>query len=235
MKNYSKFKSLNIFFILILFIFSAFNIFSENSTSQFYKNKPLKIFFQFGPTSTINLAPKNISSPSPIKPNLAFTTEINMVKNFSIAPTINFFTNYYLWYDGEDSPKNSGAALFAEIEHRTALVFNFLIDIPLVYNVKIKKSNLGLGLGCGILGRFGILSSGVSENEKTDVELINKYFWGKARFVYPMFQISWDYLRDNNWSLGGILKAYLPLGSILDQSYGVFHNSIICLCFRVGF
>lgn len=235
MKKYSKFKFLNIFFILILFIFFTFNIFSENATSQFFKNRPLKFFFQFGYTGTINLAPKNISSPSPIKPNFAFTTEFKIPNSFSVAPTINFFTNYYLWFDGEDSKNNSSAALFAEIEHRTALVYNFLLDIPLVYNIQINKSNLGLGVGCGLLGRFGILDSGVPEYEKSDIKLINKYFWEKGRFFYPMILVSWDYLRDKSWSLGGILKAYLPLGSILDQSYGVFHNSIVCLCFRAGF
>lgn len=210
-------------FFSFFFIFTVFFIYAQESLP---KDK-LSLFVTLGPHGSLNT--EDNSAPSPIQFSLGFGANINFTNLLSFSPFIQFYTNYSLW-DSETEQ-----VLPAEIEHRTALVFNGLIDLPLNFNFAVKNSEFAVGLGVGFLARIGILPQGVPTSEEDDVKNINNWFWGNLHFLYPMIQISWDYKLNNSWKAGLGVKAYYPISNISTGETSPFQNGMLSLLVRITF
>lgn len=172
------------------------------------------LFFEFTPTLLINTDGGKNSAPSPIVYPVTLGVVLPKDSNISFAPSLSFFTNYYLLTEDGAAP--------AEIENRTATVFSFLIDIPAAFTLKtFEKHNFIISTGPSILARFGVLSSGVKDSDpglkgsaKDDVTEINSYFWEDGNFLYLNGKFTYLYKFSDLIKAGPHFKLYLPLGQI---------------------
>lgn len=150
----------------------------------------------------------------------------------SFQPTLKFFIMEHLWFDKY--------ALPAEIENRTSTTLSFMLDLPAVYTLKLKNNTeFHFSAGLGLFLRFGILSYGVNESDPgysgtaaQDVELINKWFWDNAHWLYFTFGASWLYPITSKIQVGPVLNAYIPVGTLIDQHnvQGLMFSLGIKLC-----
>ncbi len=169
------------------------------------KKQTSSVLITFGPLGILNTY-KN-SAPSPINFSIGGGAQISLLDFLSITPHLSFFGNYYLWENGQAYP--------AEIEHRSAYVPSFILDIPATYDLKTENSIFRIGLGASFLMRFAVLATSVPTTVQVDIDNMNKWFWQNAEFFYPSAQFSWDYFLDNGMALGLGLKAYVPVGSLI--------------------
>jgi len=170
---------------------------------------------QFEPTVYINPESTTVSAPSPIVYPLTFGLNIPLYKNFSIQPTLSFFLMYHLYYNGIAVP--------AEIENRTTTTLSFFLNVPLMYTLSFNRFCVQMTGGLGLLFRFGLLSSGVSESDSgytgsaaSDVEEINKWFWSGAHFLYLTTGGSILFNLTESLKAGPIIEFALPLGSLFS-------------------
>jgi hypothetical protein len=175
------------------------------------------LFFTAGITFCLSTGDRSISAPSPLKYSFGVGYSFHLVKFLLFQPRITGWSQYYLW------DEDTSYAYPAPVEDRTATTLNALIDLPLVIPVGTKKNMMGLGLGAAVLARYGFLSNGVSAddtgssgNAKSDVDLINSWLWSSARWLYPEMFISYNHLLTNGWRLGGEMRFYLPIGSLIS-------------------
>lgn len=158
-------------------------------------------FFQKMNDSIVS-GPSNIVYPVTIGlliPNYTF---------FSMQPELSFYSMYHLWYEG--------MALPAEIENRTTNTLSFLLNVPVVISFFFEKNRMQLKAGLGLMMRFGLIASGVPENEKNDVENINSWFWQNGRFIYLTSGISWLFDLAGNTKIGPEFNIDVPVGTIFS-------------------
>ena len=179
------------------------------------------LVLQFSPALYLNPNKYNsentiVSAPSPVVypvtvgvlwPNYTF---------IAIQPTLSFFMMNHLFYDG--------LALPAEIENRTTTTLSFMLNIPAVLTLYLPKSRFQLEAGFGIFMRFGLRSSGVSEDDYgysgsagEDVKLINQWFWNNLHWFYFTTSGSWLYNATEKLKLGPSVDIWLPLGSLFTE------------------
>lgn len=183
-------------------------------------------FFTFGPNLTINDA-ENKASFSYILTGTGFGAQIPINNIIKISPHIQYQGGYY-FYDDTQS-----AALMTSSEYRTTYTASLLLDIPITFHFPVKNTVASLGLGLAFYPRYGFLTSGVSEEDKNDVELINAYYWKSARYIYPSFTFSWDYLMKNGCSFGLGAKFYYQLSNLFDSNKISFmHGSMVSVFAR---
>lgn len=208
---------------------------NENEIPTEKKSITANGFFKLGSALTLNLADKTQSAPSPINFTIGGGAKIKITELISLEPMLDFYSMYYLFYDGR--------ALPAEVEHRTSSVLCFLLDVPVGFNFYLgnsKNANLSCGLGLAFLLRFSFLANGVKSNDegflgsaKSDDDEIKKYFWQKARFIYPEIFAAFDYKISEKLSAGIIAKFYLPVTSLFE-GHG-FDSSIFSISTRFTF
>lgn len=216
-------KNIKIIFSILLISFMTANIFCQtenepqkkSSSDTFFKQMTIQPYANLGLHLQINSAPVESSAPSPVRFNFGGGAIFNFTELISVEPHLDFWTQYYL-YDGKD-------ALPAEVEHRTATMLCFMLDIPVGFNFKFGNHTLTPGAGLGLLLRFGFLSNNVKADEsgatgttQGDVEKINSWMWDKARFLYPEIFFAWTYKISEDFSAGAVLRCYIPIGSIID-------------------
>ena len=170
-------------------------------------------FATIGVNITLNTESKLKSAPSPAAFSLAFGAIWPNKAFLSFQPRLAFWTGYYLW-DGKN-------ALPAEVENRTALVLNFMLDLPAVATFRFSKFQAEAGMGLGFLARAALLANGVSEGDSGasgsaggDKSEIQKWFWGNARFLYLEFLGGWEWNFTPRIAAGFELRYYLPIGSL---------------------
>lgn len=188
---------------------------------------PASFFFTIGPVGILNTDRQSAPSPIIFSPGFGATIPVNRWLAFS--PSVNAFTSYYLW---RDDPAG-GRAYPAEIENRTALVFSFLIDTPAVFYARSGNSTFSFGLGLSLLARIGFLTDGVPASEADDVGRINSFFYSGLRFLYPSAQLAYDFALESGIKAGVILKARLPLASLMEGRG--LDGGIADIAFRISF
>ena len=205
---------------LFFSLLAAAPVFSQNSDSEILpapeaKGISVRPYFNIGTNITLNLASKEKIAPTPVNFTFGGGVVLDITDLISIEPRLDFWMMYYL-YDGID-------ALPAEVEHRTATTLCFMLDCPVGFNFRFGKHTITPGAGLGFLMRFGLLSTGVKDNDKGatgtakgDIEKINSWFWGNARFLYPEIFLSWDYKVNDNFRAGLTAKVYLPVGQLIS-------------------
>lgn len=216
-------KNIKIIFSIFLISFMTANLFcqTENTSEENSKSKidfskiTILPYANMGIQLQVNAAPKEDRAPSPVLFNIGGGAIINMTDFITLEPHLDFWTQYYL-YDGKDARP-------AEVEHRTATMLCFMLDIPVGFNFKYGNHTLTPGAGLGLLMRFGFLSNGVKSSDsgatgsaQGDVEKINSWMWDKARFIYPELFFAWTYKISEDFSAGAVLRCYIPIGSIID-------------------
>lgn|SRR5574344_364947 len=190
-----------------------------NFMSTYFKpiTSNTNLFFTGGITFCLSTGSHTISAPSPLKYTLGVGYSFHIARFFLFQPRLSGWSQYYLW------DADSGNAYPAPLENRTATTLNLLIDLPFVIPVGTTKNMTGFGFGAAILARYGFLSNGVSSTDtgssgtaEGDVDLINGWMWSSVRWLYPEFMISYNHLLKNGWRLGGEVRFYLPIGSIIS-------------------
>lgn len=183
--------------------------------------RSLDFVTDLGPLQYVNIHSKDVDdegllvcAPSPINypvtigiiwPNYTFV---------SMEPTLTYFQQYYLWYDG--------LALPAEVEHATASTHHFLVNLPVVVQLYMKNSRFQFSLGGAVLMRFGLLPSDVKADDEGftgtaggDLPLINDWFWQNCRYLYLSTGFSWLYNTYHNVKAGPTIKVYVPVSSMV--------------------
>lgn len=207
----------------------------EENLEEIKKDKKYSIGWNLGfnPILILNTSDVKQSAPSPIVYPFSLGV-ILPVKNFiSIQPTLSVFTNYLLWNDDSAYP--------AEIENRTATAFNFLIDIPAVFNMTPAiKHFIGVGIGLSLLCRFAKLSNGVSSGDSgtsgtasDDVSEINKWFWKDLNFLFINTSFTYFFSFSEKIKAGPEVKFYLPCGSLISGRG--MNNAMFSLGIKIRF
>ena len=201
-------KKLTLYFVIFVLQFSAFSAYSLDKS----------LFFTFGPKLMVNTDDSTKSAPSPIMYSLGIGGDFFFKNSITLEAHGSFFTNYYLW-DGENAQP-------AEVENRTATVLSCMFDLTGGYTWKCgasKRHFLNLSGGIGFLARYGILSSGVNNDDKNrdgnstaseDLSSINDTFFNDLNFLYPELSFSYSYILSDTWKIGGEFRGYVPIGSL---------------------
>ena len=150
------------------------------------------VVLQFEPALYLNTESTLVSAPSPIVYPITLGILWPNEARFSIQPTLSFFLMYHLMYNNR--------ALPAEIENRTTTTLSFMLNIPVMYSIYLKKSRFQFNAGVAMLIRFGFLSLGVKDSDygwtgsaAGDVSAINAWFWNDMRWLYLSIGTSWLY------------------------------------------
>lgn len=167
------------------------------------------------------------TAPSPISFSIGLGYKLVFANIFSFSPEINYWANYYMFYNDRASP--------ASVEKRDAFVNNFLIDLPVLVNLSTKTSIFSFGLGISLLSRLAVSDSVLPENEKYKVNLINEYFWSDLRYFYPSTSIYWDQVLENGSSFGLAFKAFYPIANFNTNVSSSFQNALFCFKIRCFF
>jgi|WetSurMetagenome_2_1015567.scaffolds.fasta_scaffold49936_3 hypothetical protein len=206
-------KKTAVFVITFTLFFSTIS--AKESSTFLHQIKP---YFTMEPVFILNTADQTTSAPSPIVYPLSIGLIWPDTGLISFQPRLSFFTCYYLW------DNSSERALPAEVENRTATSLSFLVDMPVVFSFNINKiSTAELSAGISFLMRAALLSNGVSSSDsgtsgsaESDVELINEWFWQKARFLYVETGGGWLFKCTDKIKAGPEVRFYLPVGSLAD-------------------
>jgi hypothetical protein len=144
------------------------------------------------------------SAPSPIINMLGAGTVFPLADQFSIAPTLDFYSCYYNWV--------SGRAVVAMDESRTAVVLGAILDLPINYTIDFTPIHrLILSGGPAFVIRAGVLGQAVPSAEQPAVNSISAYLWDKGRFFYPEVGISYSYAAASWVRFGATARVMFPL------------------------
>lgn len=199
---------------------NAESITSENMTQGF-------IFITAGPQLLYNAEGLN-TAPSPISFSMGLGGKLSFLNNYlSFSPYIKGWASYYILYDGKAVP--------GTMEKRTSYTLHALLDLPIFFHLPVKKSIFSIGLGISILSRLGFAVSVLPEEEQNDIKTMNKYYWGKARFLYPCLILSWDYMMRDGTSVGFEARAHYPIASALEETPSPIQNALLSVSGRFFF
>ena len=178
----------------------------------------IDFFLAFEPMFILNTEAGTKSAPSPVVYPLSIGVSWPDYSFVSFQPRLSFFYNYYLW------DNDTGMALPAEVENRTATALSFLFAFPAVFSFHLTdRGTFEAEAGVSILVRFGILSNGVSNSDsgtsgtaEDDTALINTWFWEKGRMIYFSAGAAWLYRFTDTIKAGPEIRFYLPAGSLAE-------------------
>lgn len=213
---------------IILFTTSAFaqKDMSVTEVEELIQSKGLihRLDFVFGvePLLAINTHKKNsegkfISAPSPISMPLYIGLAIPNYTPLSFQPSLRFFAGHNLVYDNMVLP--------AEIENRTGLTLNFLLNLPIVFKLNYKdKYSWSILAGIAGLFRYAILPSNVSSSApgftgtvQSDIDFMNSWYYKNLRFLYLSAGIDWLFYYGTT-KYGPELSVFFPISTFSDKS-----------------
>ena len=213
---------------IILFATSAFaqKDMSVTEVEELIQSKGLihRLDFVFGvePLLAINTHIKNsegkfISAPSPISMPLYIGLAIPNYTPLSFQPSLRFFAGYNLVYDNMVLP--------AEVENRTGLTLNFLLNLPIVFKLNYKdKYSWSILAGIAGLFRYAILPSNVSSSApgftgtvQSDIDFMNNWYYKNLRFLYLSAGIDWLFYYGTT-KYGPELSVFFPISTFSDKS-----------------
>ncbi|MBQ5781203.1 MAG: hypothetical protein IIW10_04580 [Spirochaetaceae bacterium] len=168
--------------------------------------------------------PMAVSAPGPIIFTLGGGCNFIFKDAFAFSPTLFFFGNYYLWEGDRAYP--------AEIEHRTSLALNFLLDLPFVYYFRWKDFYFSGGIGLAANMRIAALAQGVPDGDKDDSKEIQNFFWENLNFLYPSLQLNCDFITSHGISAGLGVRLFLSVGSWVRKA-SFFDGAYLSAFFRI--
>lgn len=189
--------------------------------SQSFINR-LDFVFGVEPLFSINTHKKNqegkfISAPTPIHFPVYIGLSIPNYTPISFQPSLRFFLSYNLVYDKMVLP--------AEIENRTGLTFNFLVNLPIVFKLNYKnKYSWSILAGLAGLFRFATVpfnvpaeSQGATGTVQSDVDYMNSWFYENIRFLYVSAAIDWMFYYGKT-KYGPEFSVFFPIATFTDKS-----------------
>ncbi|MCR5699440.1 MAG: hypothetical protein K6G52_07340 [Treponemataceae bacterium] len=216
-----------------IWIFFSFSIFFSLCFTPLFaaENNGADLTYALYPSMGTNLqynAAPLPSAPSPALFSFGLGFDLGFYRTFAFRPDFQFSGTYYLLQDG--------SALPAAPESRTAYVISALFDMPVCYIVPVGKTQFYFGAGLALYIRAAFLASKVPSSEQESITAINQYFWSNARFLYPSFQLGWDFLLHEDSSFGINAKVFFPLGNAGNENaYSWFQDGIISVSARIKF
>ncbi len=168
-------------------------------------------------THTKDADGKFISAPSPMSFPIYLGLSIPNYTAISFQPSLRFFPSYNLVYKDMVLP--------AEIENRTGLTMNFLVNLPVVFKLNYKdKISWSILAGVAGLFRFAIPPINIDETQpgytgtvQSDVDYMNKWFYKNVRFLYLSVGIDWLFYYGKT-KYGPELSVFFPISAITDKS-----------------
>lgn len=182
---------------------------------------PVQLDLGLGAHMQYNAAPLP-SAPSPILFSAGIGVKVDFFKNFSFAPHLNFTATYYLMQDGRGYP--------ASPENRLAYVPSAMIDLPMCYVCSVKQHQFYIGVGIAIFARAAFPASKVGDSEKDKIKAMNKYFWSEAHWLYPSFQMGFDFNVQDGTMCGIFAKVYFPISG---SEYSVAQDGVLNVGARI--
>ena len=188
--------------------------------SQSFINR-LDFVFGVTPLVSINTHTKDsgkfVSAPSPMHFPVYFGLSIPNYTPISFQPSLRFFLSYNLVYKDMVLP--------AEIENRTGLTFNFLVNLPVVFKLNYRnKYSWSILAGFAGLFRFASVPFNVQPGDKgytgtvqSDVDYMNSWFYKNARFLYVSAAIDWMFYYGKT-KYGPELSMFFPIATFADKS-----------------
>jgi len=170
------------------------------------------------------------SAPSPLLGFAGAAYRYPVTPTMDFSPSASLYTVQYLWAEER--------ALPAEIENRTAFVPSLLLDFSFLYHIEKDRFLYTFGGGPAILARVAFLESdvpadtinpGETLNAGDQVKAINGYFWGSARWLYPMLQGGIRYKLETGWGAGLTVRAGIPFFNVWSQPKVPFADSFMLL------
>ncbi len=237
-----KIKILTALF-LVLFVLGgtgAFSLFAQESERDYVDDQNMsvseveeliqsqsfinKIDFVFGiaPVTSINSHTKNsdgkfISAPTPLYFPVYVGLSIPNYTHISFQPSLRFYMSYNLVYEDMVLP--------AEIENRTGLTFNFLVNLPIVFKLNYKdKYSWSVITGLAGLFRFAVTPNNVGSGEpgftgtvQSDIDYMNSWFYKKMRFLYLTAAVDWMFYYGKT-KYGPEFSVLFPFSTIADKT-----------------
>ena len=113
----------------------------------------------------------------------------------------------------------------AEIENRTGLTLNFLLNLPIVFKLNYKdKYSWSILAGIAGLFRYAILPSNVSSSApgftgtvQSDIDFMNNWYYKNLRFLYLSAGIDWLFYYGTT-KYGPELSVFFPISTFSDKS-----------------
>lgn len=182
----------------------------------------LDFVFGLAPLLSINTHTKSadgkfISAPSPISFPVYIGLSIPNYTALSFQPSLRFYMSYTLVYGNMVLP--------AEIENRSGLTFNFLLNLPVVFKLNYRdKYSWSVLAGLAGLFRFATLPANVQASDpgftgsaKSDVDYMNSWFYKNARFLYLSAAIDWMFYYGKT-KYGPEFSLFFPFAAFADKS-----------------
>lgn len=189
--------------------------------SQSFINK-IDFVFGIAPVVSINTHTKNsegqfISAPSPLSFPVYIGLSVPNYTHISFQPSLRFYMSYNLVYGDMVLP--------AEIENRTGLTFNFLVNLPVVFKLNYKdKYSWSVITGIAGLIRFAAVPFNVSSGDsgftgtvQSDVDYMNSWFYKNMRFLYLSAAIDWMFYYGKT-KYGPELSVLFPFSTFADKT-----------------
>ena len=153
-------KKPNLFFSILLLIFLSFNIYTQEAASkqeieqkteetneanqaEVLTKVPSDFGFYIGTEMVFSSLKKHAAPPFGVALNLGAEYEYKGIKMLSIVPSLDFSLFHYGFYKKR--------AYICEIEHRTALTMSFLLDVPFLARLDLKRWAISMGGGLAFL------------------------------------------------------------------------------------
>lgn len=209
----------------------------EKSNNKEIKAKrsevPVDFIISMAPALIINTGNHENSAVSPIVYPFSFGVKFFKNNTINFEPRLSFYAGYYLWVDD--------AAYPAEIENRTATVFSFLLDLPVIYKKQLSKRQfLEFGFGPSANFRIAILSNGVSSSDAgttgsagSDTDEIRSYMWDNFNWLFVNTSVSYTIKLSEKLRLGPECRFYIPCGQLFSGNG--FNSGIVTLGLKAVF
>ena len=225
--------------LTVLFLFCSSSFFAQESERDYVDEQNMtvseveeliqkqsainKVDFVFGvePMVSLNTHTKAdgqfVSAPSPIYFPIYMGISVPNYTAISFQPSLRFYMSYNLVYDDMVLP--------AEIENRTGLTFNFLINLPVVFKLNYRnKYSWSVMAGLAGLIRFATVPFNVQSSEpgatgtvQSDVNYMNSWFYKNARFLYLSGAIDWMFYYGTT-KYGPEFSVFFPIAAFADFS-----------------
>jgi hypothetical protein len=155
-----------------------------------------------------------------ITSNLGCGLEYPLGSGFSFEPNLGAYWNYY-------ELSASGRAVPTEISEGYIYAFGLLVDLPLVYTLRLgDRFSLAAGAGLCLHSRLGIKS--LQSVEDDYAASVNSYFWSAGRFFLPSSLLRLEYRLNEKISVGLGGKFLWPIFNLwAGENLSFFDQSLI--------
>jgi hypothetical protein len=146
--------------------------------------------------------------------------EYPLGSGFSFEPSLDAYWGYY-------ELSASSRAVPTEISDRDVYAFGLLLDLPIVYTLRLGADfSLSGGLGLCFEPRVGIKAA--KDVEDSTVASINAYFWSDGRFFMPSSLLRAEYRLNDKMSIGLGSTFHWPIYNLwAGEDLSFFDQSLI--------